>query len=157
MQINGFILDLSVSNSANTPQNSPADDAASGRKHPLVLLLAGIVFLESAAIAAVVIYLVIEILVSPAASITSALVLAVFVAIAGVFVAFIALNILRGNAWTRGATIVVQVLIAAVAFGSFTGDAALPAVGVALLVPVVVALALLFAKPVVAATAHREG
>jgi hypothetical protein len=156
MQINGFILDLPVSNSLNTPENRPADASASARKHPLVLVLAGVVFLEAAAIAAVVVYLVIEILVSPAASITSALVLAVFVAIAGVFVGFVAVNILRGNAWVRGATIVVQVLIAAVAFGSFSGDAALPGVGIALLVPVVVSLVVLFSKPVLAATAHRE-
>lgn len=156
MQINGFILDLPVSNSLNTPENGPADASASARKHPLVLLLAGIVFLEAAAIAAVVIYLVVEILVSPAASITSAVVLAVFVAIAGVFVGFVGVNILRGNAWVRGATIVIQVLIAAVAFGSFGGDAALPGVGIALLVPVVVSLGVLFSKPVLAATAHRE-
>ena len=141
MQINAFLLDSPVSNSP---------------RHPLVVALAAILFLESALITAATIYLVIEILISPAGSFVSGVALAVVAGIAAVWVAIIAVNVLRGNAWVRGASIVVQVLIAAVAVGSFQGEAALPVLGIALLVPVVLVLVLLFAKPVVAATSKRD-
>jgi hypothetical protein len=156
MQINAFLLDIPVSNSIQPGSNGQSDAAAAPKRHPLVALLAALLFAEAAGIAAAAIYLVIEILTAPADSVVSAIALAVLVAIAAVWVGVIAVNVLRGKAWIRAASIVVQVLIAAIAVGSFQGASADPLVGVALIVPALLVLVLLFAPPVVAATSRRD-
>ena len=127
------------------------------RKHPVVIVLAGLVFAECALIATATIYLVVEILVATPASYVSAIALTVLTAIAAVWLALIAVNILRGRAWVRGATVVWQVLQIAVAIGCFQGLFARPDIGWALLIPAIVALVLVFTPPVVAATARRDG
>ena len=127
------------------------------RKHPVVIVLAGLVFAECALIATATIYLVVEILVATPASSASAIALTVLTAIAAVWLALIAVNILRGRAWVRGATVVWQVLQIAVAIGCFQGLFARPDIGWALLIPAIVALVLVFTPPVVAATARRDG
>jgi hypothetical protein len=138
--------------------NSGAENGPDSRpsRHPAVRALAAVIALECAGLIAAVVYLVTELFVAPAASLGSAIGIIVVVAIAAVWVGFIAAGVLRGRAWTRAAIVVVQVLIGAVAVGSFQGIGARPEVGVALLVPVVVALALLFSRPVVAATTLRD-
>jgi hypothetical protein len=156
MQINAFLLDSPVSNSSDAPDTRQTDAAAARRRHPLVIALAAVIFAESAVITAVTVYLVVEILIAPADSVVSAIALAIATGIAAVWVFVIAINVLRGNAWVRGAAIVVQVLIGAVAIGSLQGEAAQPVLGVVLLVPAIAVLVLLFAPPVVAATSHRE-
>ena len=152
MQINAFLLDSPVSNSPERPEVNNVDSP----RHPLVTALSAVLFVEAAGIAAATVYLVIEVLIAPADNTISAIALAVTAAIAAIWVTVIAVNVLRGNAWVRGASIVVQVLIAAIAIGSFQGIGAEPVVGAILLVPVVLVLALLFARPVVAATSRRE-
>ncbi len=127
------------------------------RKHPVVIVLAGLVFAECALIATATIYLVVEILVATPASYVSAIALTVLTAIAAAWLALIAVNILRGRAWVRGATVVWQVLQIAVAIGCFQGLFARPDIGWALLIPAIVALVLVFTPPVVAATARRDG
>ena len=72
------------------------------RKHPVVIVLAGLVFAECALIATATIYLVVEILVATPASYVSAIALTVLTAIAAAWLALIAVNILRGRAWVRG-------------------------------------------------------
>ena len=57
---------------------------------------------------------------------------------------------------TRGATIVVQVLFGAVAIGSFQGLVPRLDIGWLLLIPVIIVLVLMFSKPVLAHTNHRE-
>ena len=125
-------------------------------KHPLLIALAVLVFAECALLAVATIYLVIEILVDTPASYASAVALTVLTAIAAIWLGFIAVNILRGRAWTRGATVVWQVLQVAVAIGCFQGLFARPDIGWALLLPAIVVLVLLFTRPVIAATARRE-
>ena len=137
MQINGFLGGPTV-------------------KHPLLIALAVLLFAECALLAVATIYLVIEILVDTPASYASAVALTVLTAIAAIWLGFIAVNILRGRAWTRGATVVWQVLQVAVAIGCFQGLFARPDIGWALLLPAIVVLVLLFTRPVIAATARRE-
>jgi hypothetical protein len=95
-------------------------------------------------------------LVDRPASYASAIALTVIAAIAAAWVTAIAVNILRSRAWTRGAAIVVQVLIAAVALGSFQGMLARADIGWLLLLPAVAVMVLLFTKPVVAAITIRD-
>ena len=146
MQINGFLGDDAVS-------ELPAKPA----RHPFVLLLAVLLFLECALLAGATIELVLELLTATAASLASALALTVLTAIATVWLGFIAANVLRGRAWTRGAAIVWQVLQGAVAIGCFQGVFAQPTIGWLLLVPALVVLVLLFTPPVVGAISRRDG
>jgi len=78
------------------------------------------------------------------------------VALGAVFVIVIVIGTLRGNAWTRAATIVVQVLFGAIAIGSFQGIGPRPDIGWIVLVPAVAVLVVMFTKPVLAHTNHRE-
>lgn len=131
-------------------------DASRPRHHPLVLLLAAIVFLEAAALGVVTVVLIVELLVARPDSYASAIALTVIAAIATAWVTAIGLGILRSRAWTRGAAIVVQVLIAAVALGSFQGILPRADIGWLLLIPAASVMVLLFSKPVVAAMTIRD-
>lgn len=125
-------------------------------RHPFVLLLAVLLIAECALLAVATIYLIIELLTATPDSLASALFLLVLTAIAAVWIGFIAGNVLRGRAWTRGAAIVVQILIGAVAIGCFQGIFAQPSIGWVLLVPALVGLVLLFTPPVVATLTRRD-
>jgi hypothetical protein len=58
-------------------------------------------------------------------------------------------NALRsGRRWARNAAIFWQLVQLTVAWGSFTGEFASPAIGLALIVPSVTVIGLLFTKPV---------
>ena len=137
MQINGFTREQTV-------------------KHPLVIALAALLFAESAVLAVATIYLVVEILVANSASFLSAVAFTILVAIAAVWVGFIAANVLRGRAWIRGAAITWQVLQVVVAVGCLQGLFATPIVGYLLIAAAIAVFVLLFTRPVVAATADRE-
>ena len=126
------------------------------RRHPAVTGLTAILLLEAAALAVATIYFVIELLIATPSSVASAVGIAVITAAGAVWVVFIALGVLRGQAWSRAAVVVVQVLVGAIAIGSFQGPTPRPDLGVILLVPAVIALVLLFQKPVLAATANRD-
>ena len=126
------------------------------RHHPLVVLLAAVLFIEAAALYVATATLVIELLIDRPDSYASALALTVIAAIAAIWVTAIAINSLRGRAWIRGAAIVVQVLLAAVALGSFQGILPRADIGWLLLIPAIVVMVLLFTKPVLAETSARD-
>jgi len=144
-----------VSNSPNVAE-SDNEGSPRPRHHGLVLLLAGVLFLEAAALFVATAYLVVELLIARPDSVASAVALTVCVAIAAVWVTTIAVNTLRGRAWIRGAAIVVQVLIGAVALGSFQGMLPRADIGWLLLIPAIAVMVLLFTKPVLAETSHRD-
>ena len=137
MQINGFKRDETV-------------------KHPLIVALAVLLFLECAVLGLATIYLVVEILTAASSSILSAVAFTILVAVAAIWVGFIAANVLRGRAWVRAATVTWQVIQVVVAVGCFQGLFATPPVGVLLIAIAAAVLALLFSRPVVAATSDRE-
>jgi hypothetical protein len=145
MQINGFVGDDAVSEPPATP-----------RRHPFVVALVVLLAAECALLAAATVYLIVELIVAAPSSMTSALALLVLTAIATVWLGFIAANVLRGRAWTRGAAIVWQVLQGAVAIGCFQGIFAQPAIGWLLLVPALAVLVLLFTPPVISALSARD-
>lgn len=131
------------------------DGRGGSAKNPLVVALAVLIFAQCALLVAAIGYLVIELIVATPDSYASAVALTVLTAIAAVWLAVIGVNVLRGNPWVRGATVVVQILQIAVAVGCFQGAFARPDLGWLLLIPAIAALALLFSPPVLAATTRR--
>jgi len=125
-------------------------------RHPLLLLLAVIVFVQAATVAVVVLYLITQLLVSIPESYVGAIALVVITAAAAVFLVALAASILRARSWVRGAVVTWQILQIAVAIGCFQGAIAQPVVGVALLVPSLAALLLLFTPPVLRATVRSN-
>jgi hypothetical protein len=125
------------------------------RPSPLVNLLVALLALESAALAVVAGFLVVELFVAEATSLASALALALLAALAAVWLGAIAVNARRGRAWTRGASLTWQALQVAVAIGSFQGVFARPDVGWYLLLPAVAIIVLLFTPAVVEALSRR--
>ena len=141
MQINDFLGKDPVS-----PQS----------RHPLLVVLAVIVFAEAALLTVAAVWLIFELLVDEPSSIASALALTALVILAAVWLSIVAGNTLRGAPWVRGAIVVWQVLQIAIAVGCFQGLFARPDIGWALLLPALIALVLLFTKPVLAATTRRD-
>lgn len=125
-----------------------SDRSVSGRRPRAVVALTVLLALESAGLVAATVFLVFELLVAPADSFASAIALTICVAIAAVWVSAIAVGAWRGQAWIRGASIVVQVLLAAIAIGSFQGILPRPDIGWILLLPAIAIAALLFSRPV---------
>ncbi len=76
--------------------------------------------------------------------------------IAAVWLGAIVVGALRGQAWIRGAAIVWQVLQFAVGASAISGTFSTPAIGWPLVIVALVTFVLLFTRPVVDATSHRE-
>lgn len=124
-------------------------DAATRHPRPALLVaLSALIALEAVAFVAVTVFLIVEIFAAPADSVASAIALTVVVAIAAVWLAAIVRGLWHSQPWTRGATIVVQVLLIAIAVGSFQGIGPRPDIGWLILAPAIVALVLVLSKPV---------
>ena len=136
-------------------ENTSADEASRGARHPLILLLAVIVFAEFLLLVGATGFLIIELFAATPSSYPTAIALTVVVAVAAVWLGVITVNILRCQAWVRSAALVWQVLQIAVAIGSFQGLFARQDIGWLLLIPAVFATILLFTRPVIEATARR--
>jgi len=157
MQINGFVWDLAVSylRGVNVPETS--ESSTVGPRHPFQIALVVVLAIEAAGLAAATVFLVLEILIAPADSIASAIALAVVAGLATAWVVAMSVGAWRGQSWVRGAAIVVQVLLGAVAIGSFQGLVPRPDIGWILLIPAIVVVFLIFSKPVQAALRRRDG
>jgi hypothetical protein len=147
-----FAWDVAV-NDVRKPNEQQTNRSS---RHPSVTALVVVLAIEALALAAAAVYFVVELLVATPASVASAIGITVIIAAGAVWVGFIAVGVLRAQAWTRAAVVVVQVLFGAIAIGSFQGPTPRVDLGIILLVPVVAALALLFQKPVLAATTGRD-
>ena len=131
------------------------DAVTAPKRHPLLIALAVIVFAEAALLALAALWLILELFVDQPSSLPSALALTALVVIAAIWLAIVGGNTVKGSPWVRGAIVVWQVLQIAIAIGCFQGLFARPDIGWALLLPALAALALLFTKPVLAATARE--
>ena len=147
--------DVPVNNAESADELGTGRSHPRPRRHPALIALVLILAAETLVLAAATVYFVLELLISRPASVGSALTITAIIALATVWLGFIVAGVLRGQAWTRAAIVVVQVLFAAVAIGSFQGPDPRVGLGVALLAPALVVLVLLFSKPVLAATAGR--
>ncbi|MCJ1713323.1 hypothetical protein [Curtobacterium sp. VKM Ac-2922] len=120
-----------------------------------MLVLLVVVALEFAALVAATVFLLVEVLVSPASSIASGIALTVLTAIAALWLGSMLVGLWRSRSWVRSGIIVWQVLQGALAIGAFQGVFRVPSVGWALLLPALVAITLVLSKSVTAALARR--
>ena len=134
-----------------------SESSTVGPRHPFQIALVVVLAIEAAGLAAATVFLVLEILIAPADSIASAIALAVVAGLATAWVVAMSVGAWRGQSWVRGAAIVVQVLLSAVAIGSFQGLVPRPDIGWILLIPAIVVVFLIFSKPVQFALRRREG
>jgi hypothetical protein len=72
--------------------------------------------------------------------------------VVAVWLAYVFKALYEGRRWARSGAIFWQLVQLAIAWGSFTGQFANAAIGIALIVPSVTVIALLFTKPVFDAT-----
>lgn len=119
-----------------------SEQVESAPKWPVTVLRA-LIWLEAAAMAAVAVLLVYDILTQPALSLATSIALLVLAIIGAVFLVAIATGIRKGEPWTRGAAVVWQVLQTAAAVIILQGDMA-QAIGWALALTALVVLVLLF-------------
>jgi hypothetical protein len=133
------------------------DISVSGRSRPpLFWVLFVLLAAEFALLAAVAVFLLIELLVAQPASYATAIALTVLAFIAAAWLGAIVVGALRGQAWIRGAAVVWQVLQFALGAGGVSGAFSTPAIGWPLIGVALVAFVLLFTKPVVDAVATRS-
>ena len=131
----------------------PASDPAHSRP-PLLIALAVILTLEALLVTGVAVWLLVELLTTTPQSYTTAVAITILVALGAAWLILTLVGILRLHAWARASTVTIQILMIAVAVGSFEGLVARPDVGWALLVPAVIAGVLALAPSVVRATAR---
>ncbi len=113
-----------------------------------LVIVSGILLLEAAALAAVVVWLLIDLLSLEPSSYVTAIALLVLVVIAFAWVGAVAVASLRRAPWSRAGAIVWQVLQLSIAVGAFQGLFARPDVGWLLLVPAVTVIGLMLWPPV---------
>jgi hypothetical protein len=121
-----------------------------------LLTITVLLFAEAAALAAVVVWLVVDVLVLQPSSFATAIALIVITALAAAWVAAIAVASVRRAPWSRAGAIVWQVLQLSIAVGAFQGLFARPDLGWALLIPSVTVIGLLLWPPVRAAYARED-
>ncbi|WP_232331441.1 hypothetical protein [Agromyces laixinhei] len=115
-----------------------------------------LLFLEAAAMVALVIWLLADLFVLAPSSFATAIALLVLVVLGAAWVVAVAFGSLRRAPWSRAAAIVWQILQLSVAVGAFQGLFARPDVGWVLLVPAITVIGLLLWKPVRLAYARTE-
>ena len=126
------------------------------RRPALLWLLVVLLSIEFLGVAALAVVLLIETLTAPSASVGGGIALTVIGFVAAAWLGAIVVGTLRGQAWTRAAAIVWQVLQVAVGVGALQGQFAQPAWGWPLIVLAAFVFLLLFLKPVVALTSGRR-
>lgn len=153
LQIKGFLWSTGVSDELNEARTSDERGVGRGVRRPVLLVLLGvIVAAEALVMAGVTLWLVLELLTVRPASYETALAILVLTAIAAIFLVFVAVHTFRMRPWTRAATLTWQILQVVIAVAAFQGIVASPEAGWYLLISALIAVALLFAPPVVAVT-----
>lgn len=132
-----------------------SDVSEKSRRPRQVTALAVIVGAEAASMAGVTLFLVVELFVARPQSVATAIALAVFTALAAIWLSVVVVGVVRGRAWVRGAIVTWQILQIAVAGGAFQGVFARQDIGWLLLAPSLAALVLLFLPPVSRYLSHR--
>jgi hypothetical protein len=115
-------------------------------------VLSGVVLVEAIAMGVVTAVLLLDVLTQPAASPISAIALVVLAALATLWLAAMFVGTLQRQPWIRGAVFTWQLLQLAIAAGSFQDGVGRHDIGWLLLVPAVVAIAILFTPSVMNAT-----
>nr|WP_218881750.1 hypothetical protein [Leifsonia shinshuensis] len=122
----------------------------------MLIALAVILALEAALVTGLAVWLLYELLTTTTRSYTTAVAITILVALGAAWLIATLVGILRLHAWARASIVTIQILMIAVAVGSFQGLVGGPDVGWALLVPAVIAGVLALAPSVVRATGRRN-
>jgi hypothetical protein len=128
--------------------NMPHQASVSGGLRAALVTITALLFLEAAALVAVVVWLVVDLLALEPSSYATAIALIVLVVIGAIWVSAVAVASIRRAPWSRAAAIVWQVLQLSIAVGAFQGLFARPDVGWLLLVPAITVIGLLLWAPV---------
>ena len=126
----------------------PGTASDSGGVRAALVIVSVVLTLEAAALAAVVVWLVIDLVALAPSSYATAIALLVLVVIAALWVGAVAAASFRRAPWSRASAIVWQVLQVSIAVGAFQGLFARPDVGWLLLVPAITVIGLLLWPPV---------
>ena len=126
----------------------PHQASVSGGLRAALITVTALLFLEAAALVAVVVWLVVDLLALEPSSYATAIALIVLVVIGATWVSAVAVASIRRAPWSRAAAIVWQVLQLSIAVGAFQGLFARPDVGWLLLVPAITVIGLLLWTPV---------
>lgn len=121
----------------------------------VLLALAVVLGLEALAMTAVTVLIVVETFTAPTASLASAAALAVSTGIAAATIIAATVAVWRRARWFRGPMVVWQLIQALVGAYAFQGAQSRPDLGLALIVPALLALVLLF-SPAVSALVRRD-
>ena len=121
------------------------------------MVLFAILLGEGAGLAVLTVLLIVDLLTVVPDSYASAIGITVLSAIGAAALVALAVQTVRGRPWVRGAIVTLQLIQLAIAVGCFQELVGRADLGVALLVPALLALVLLFTPPVIAATARRDG
>lgn len=119
-------------------EHAPGSTSGIGRTAGILVTLEGI------GIAALAAWQVVALVGGDTDSAISAIALLVLTVVGAIVVLAFGVGVLRGRSWARSGAIVTQLLILAVALGAATGQYAHPLIGLALAVPAVVILVLVF-------------
>jgi peptidoglycan/LPS O-acetylase OafA/YrhL len=111
-------------------------------------VLAVIVFLEAIALVGVAIWSVATVIGTEARELTAGLFWAACLALIAFFLLQAGRGVLDGRSWSRSAVVVWQVLQIGVSFGTYNGAEGPVPLALAMFVPALVALVLVFRKPV---------
>ena len=126
------------------------------RPPALLIVLAGLIYLEAAALAVASVVLLLDLLTQRPDSYASGIAILVLTLLATVWLAVMASHALLGRAWIRGGAVTWQVLQIAIGIGSFGGLFSRPDIGWLLIIPAVIVLVLLFTPTVIRATKRPE-
>lgn len=107
-----------------------------------------VVAIEALVLIAATGWLVFEIVAGQSRSIEAAGMLAGLVALTAAWISMSAVRLREGLRWARSSAVFWQTCQLAIAWASFSGPGANAAIGISLIVPSVLVLALLFSKPV---------
>ncbi|GAA2171836.1 hypothetical protein GCM10009846_07360 [Agrococcus versicolor] len=111
-------------------------------------ILAVIVFVEAVALLGVAIWSVVTVIGTEARELTAGLFWAACLAGVAFFLVQAGRGVLDGRSWSRAAVVVWQVLQIGVAFGTYNGAEGPVPLALAMFVPALAALVLVFRKPV---------
>ncbi|WP_308799672.1 hypothetical protein [Agromyces silvae] len=139
--------------------NAAADDASertTARARGALAVVRILLFLEAAAVVAVVGWLVIDLFALRPSSYATAIALIVVAALGAVWTVANAVGAVRLAGWSRASAIVWQFLQLSVAIGAFQGLFARADIGWLLLIPAVVVVGLLLWPPVRLAYSNEE-
>jgi hypothetical protein len=145
-----------VNENTDSDEDALGETSARGGHPPLLVLLVILLFIECLLATAGAIYLLVELFIDTPQSYPAAIAILVLAVLAAVWVGTIAIHTLRGRSWTRGASVVWQVLQASIGLGTLQGLFARPEIGWPLIILSLAVFVLLFAKPVLDATAPDD-